>query len=212
MKTLYRPVGLTEMKRILDLHLGGFPPRLPEQPIFYPVLNKPYADQIAREWNTKDLFSGYAGFVTEFAVASPYIDQYEEHVVGARHHLELWIPAEEMDDFNHQIVGPIRVVDIYYGTDYVGLIPGGSVFENQSAAQQLITWKNILECNAMDFYSEIREHWQHIFTSYPYWSQRGFTGYGLSEAAQNEVLGTMKEYWNGHFPDMVLLSLGKEAL
>ncbi|OKP85208.1 hypothetical protein A3844_17245 [Paenibacillus helianthi] len=64
----------------------------------------------------------------------------------------------------------------------------------------------------MDFYSEIREHWQHIFTSYPYWSQRGFTGYGLSEATKNEVLGTMKEYWNGLFPDMVLLSLGKEAL
>ena len=60
MRTLYRPVGLTEMKLILDLNLKAFPPRLPEQPIFYPVLNKQYADQIASEWNTKDRFSGSA--------------------------------------------------------------------------------------------------------------------------------------------------------
>lgn len=46
------------MKLMLDGDLKGFPPRLPEQPIFYPVLNKPYADQIARSWNTKDKFSG----------------------------------------------------------------------------------------------------------------------------------------------------------
>ncbi|WP_379159144.1 hypothetical protein [Paenibacillus sp. sgz5001063] len=205
MKTLYRPVGLAEMKLILDLKLSGFPPRLPEQPIFYPVLNKPYADQIASEWNTKDRFSGYAGFVTEFDVASPYIDKYEEQVVGARQHLELWISAEEMDDFNHHIVGPIRVVDAYYGDNYIGLIPEASVFENQSAAQQLAMWRDILEYNAMDFYSEIRENWQHIFLSYPYWSQTDFSGDGLSEDTKNNVLGTMKEYWNEHFPDMVLL-------
>lgn len=95
MKTLYRPVGLIEMKLILDLNLRGFPPRLPEQPIFYPVLNQAYADQIALEWNTKDKFSGNVGFVTECTVSSPFIDRYEEQIVGSRNHNELWIPAEE---------------------------------------------------------------------------------------------------------------------
>jgi hypothetical protein len=36
-----------------------FPPRLPEQPIFYPVLNKEYAIQIARDWNTRGSGTGY---------------------------------------------------------------------------------------------------------------------------------------------------------
>lgn len=41
--TLYRPVGPRELDLI---HAGGyraFPPRLPGQPIFYPVLNMNYA-------------------------------------------------------------------------------------------------------------------------------------------------------------------------
>lgn len=71
---------------LADLNLKGFPPRLPEQPIFYPVLTKAYAKQIAYEWNTKDKFSGYVGFVTEFDVNSPFVDQYEEQIVGSRKH------------------------------------------------------------------------------------------------------------------------------
>ena len=43
-----------------------FPPRLPEQPFFYPVLNEDYATQIARDWNTKDERSGFAGYVLRF--------------------------------------------------------------------------------------------------------------------------------------------------
>ncbi|WP_019908696.1 hypothetical protein [Paenibacillus sp. HW567] len=204
MKTLYRPVGLAEMKLMLDLKLCGFPPRLPEQPIFYPVLNKPYADQIAREWNTKDAFSGYVGFVTEFAVSSPYIDHFAEQVVGASHHKELWIPAEEMDEFNHHLVGPIRVVDVYYGTGYVGLIPEAPVFEGLDSLEQFLIWKNILEFNAMDFHAEIKEHWQHIFVNYAYWCGADFSLAGLTEAEKNGVLLTMKEYWKEHFPDFTL--------
>lgn len=41
-----------------------FPPRLPEQPIFYPVLNEEYAVQIAHDWNVP---ASGAGFVTRFA-------------------------------------------------------------------------------------------------------------------------------------------------
>ena len=50
---LYRPVGLKEMALIFDAECGAFPPRLGDQPIFYPILNLEYAEQIAREWNTK---------------------------------------------------------------------------------------------------------------------------------------------------------------
>lgn len=65
---LYRPVGLAELRRVYESGPASFPPRLPQQPIFYPVLDAAYAAQIARDWNTKDAASGYAGFVTRFAV------------------------------------------------------------------------------------------------------------------------------------------------
>ena len=46
-RTLYRPVGLRELQLILDAEARAFPPRLAAQPIFYPVLNREYAEEIA---------------------------------------------------------------------------------------------------------------------------------------------------------------------
>lgn len=84
-----------------------WPPRLPEQPIFYPVLNEAYAIKIAKEWNVK--FDG-AGFVTRFEVDSEFLARYPVQQAGGQTILELWVPAEELDEFNCHIVGTIEVV------------------------------------------------------------------------------------------------------
>jgi hypothetical protein len=104
--TLYRPVGPKELELIAAPGWCAFPPRLPEQPIFYPVLNMEYAAQIARDWNVKQ--SG-SGFVTRFAVDAAFAARYPIQTVGGSTHKELWVPAEELDEFNRHIVGPIEV-------------------------------------------------------------------------------------------------------
>lgn len=63
----------------------AFPPRLAHQPIFYPVLNVEYATQIAREWNTQDENSGFAGFVTRFEVEAGYIGKFAVQVISPPH-------------------------------------------------------------------------------------------------------------------------------
>lgn len=118
--TLYRPVGTRELELIIDSGMRSFPPRLEWQPIFYPVLNSPYAEQIALEWNTKDEFSGYAGFVTAFDIPGNYFHRFEIQTVGGDHHQELWIPAEQLVEFNRQIVNGIRVTKAFYGENYAG--------------------------------------------------------------------------------------------
>lgn len=105
--TLWRPVGQAELDLIAQADYRRFPPRLPEQPIFYPVCNEEYACEIAEKWNARD--QG-VGFVTRFEVRSQFLTAYERQIVGARHHEELWIPAEELDAFNDAIVGKIGVV------------------------------------------------------------------------------------------------------
>jgi hypothetical protein len=110
---LFRPVGLEELRLIDAAGMRAFPPRLPEQPIFYPVLNQEYACQIARDWNTK--VDSRVGFVTRFEVEDAYVATFERHVVGSRIHEELWVPAEELVEFNRHIVGPIEVVAAYFG-------------------------------------------------------------------------------------------------
>ena len=87
----------------------AFPPRLAHQPIYHPVANEAYAVQIARDWNTKDAASGYADYVPRFRVRSDYLARHPVQTAGARTHQEYWIPAEEMDELNAAIVGPIEV-------------------------------------------------------------------------------------------------------
>jgi len=108
--TLYRPVGQKELDLIAAAGFTRFPPRLSGQPIFYPVLNERYADQIARDWNTKDAASGNVGYVTRFNVRWECATRYEPQKVGGHWHWELWVPAEELDEFNASIVGRIEVV------------------------------------------------------------------------------------------------------
>lgn len=99
---LFRPVGQKELELIRAAGFTAFPPRLPGQPIFYPVLNEEYAVEIARDWNTKDPASGFAGYVTRFQVRRAFLARYEVRTVG--------IPAEEQEEMHRNLVGTIEVV------------------------------------------------------------------------------------------------------
>jgi hypothetical protein len=108
--TLYRPVGRKELALIRQSGDRAFPPRLHGQPIFYPVLSEEYARQIARDWNTKDEASGYAGYVTRFRVRASFLARYPVQTVGSSVHQEYWIPAEDLEEFNQNIAGPVEVI------------------------------------------------------------------------------------------------------
>jgi hypothetical protein len=105
--TLWRPVGPEELELIRQSGMRAFPPRLSEQPIFYPVLSEDYAVKIARDWNVPASGKGY---VTRFAVEKAFLDRYEVQVAGGKAHQEYWIPAEDLEAFNAAIVGEIEVV------------------------------------------------------------------------------------------------------
>jgi hypothetical protein len=77
----------------------AFPPRLPEQPIFYSGTNEEYATKIARDSSVRQ--SG-TGFVTRFQI-----------------HTELWVPADDLAEFNNNLVGPIDVIAEFSSSDDV---------------------------------------------------------------------------------------------
>jgi hypothetical protein len=114
--TLYRPVGSKELALIHESGFRCFPPRLPEQPIFYPVLNEEYATKIARDWNAK-YNSEKVGYVTRFRVRKAYLQPYEVQTVGGSIHQEYWIPAEELEEFNANIIGEIEIIAEYRAID-----------------------------------------------------------------------------------------------
>ena len=106
---LFRPIGYQELELIRQSGNKVFPPRLPEQPIFYPVATEEYAVQIARDWNAK-YNDPKCGYVTRFRVRKSFLDRFELKTVGSKGHQEYWIPADDLDDFNRNLVGEIEVI------------------------------------------------------------------------------------------------------
>ena len=104
---LYRPIGPKELELVKESGFRRWPPRLPDQPIFYPVTNEEYAIKIASDWNVKE--SG-AGYVTRFRVNKVFIDRYDIQQVGGDGITEWWIPAEDLEELNDNIVGEIEVI------------------------------------------------------------------------------------------------------
>jgi hypothetical protein len=105
--TLWRPVGPEELELIEKAGMRAFPPRLPDQPFFYPVLTQDYAVKIARDWNVP---ASGSGFVTQFKVRKDFLERYQVQEAGGQAHREYWIPAEDLHEFNDAIVEPIEVV------------------------------------------------------------------------------------------------------
>ncbi|MDP2274518.1 MAG: hypothetical protein Q8K32_27505 [Archangium sp.] len=189
---LYRPVGLEELVLIYRAEVRRFPPRLPEQPIFYPVLNVEYAEQIARDWNTKS--GSMAGYVTEFEIDDAYASSFEVQQVGGRQHLELWVPAESLDEFNSHIQGSIRLVSAFFGPDFAGVVPSGFSLRGKNAREQLETLRGIHSYSLMDFHGEVTANHEAVFVHFPYWEQ----------IANDPVLTAIREIWSGAFPSTFL--------
>ncbi len=165
---LYRPCGLEELRLVWALGMMGWPPRLSWQPIFYPVLNAGYAAQIAREWNAPE--GTQAGYVTRFEVEDTFAARYKREVVGAAQHEELWIPAEDVDALNAALLGPIEVIDAYFGPGFVGVTAEQGAWAGLDAAGQG-AWLREADEAACE---QARALYPELWTLHaPYWRQRG---------------------------------------
>lgn len=91
--------------------MGKFPPRLPDQPIFYPVMNREYAIQIAKDWN---VLAYGQGFVLQFDIDSTYLEKFKIQSVGGTIHGEIWVHSEELDEFNRNIIGKIKLCESFF--------------------------------------------------------------------------------------------------
>ncbi|HVY28262.1 MAG TPA: hypothetical protein VHB79_17015 [Polyangiaceae bacterium] len=190
---LWRPVGLDEMALVYESEMKAFPPRLPEQPIFYPVLNDAYADQIARDWNAKQ--TPFAGYVLEFEVPDAIASQYASKTVGATAHKELWVPAEELPALNASLVRPVTVVRAFFGAAFRGAAPTQFGLRGADAVQQIQKLIGTMSYSMFDFSMEISANHLVVFLHFPFWAAASPSTLGVHQDARAECLRRIQARW-----------------
>jgi hypothetical protein len=200
---LYRPMDMEELRLVYDTGMSAFPPRKPEQPIFYPVLSLQYANEIASKWNVQ---SGSAsGYVARFTLDDAYAAHFEPQRVGGSHHIELWVPSEELSRFNKYIVPTITIISAYFGENFRGYVPSQFGLRGKDASAQFVALAHTLDYSGMDFVCEIAaNHLTVFFLNYAFWAQGVFSKHGIAEAQQDRVLVAIRRTWVDTFPHIHL--------
>ena len=193
---LFRPVGLYELALIWDSGMREFPPRLPHQPVFYPVTNAEYARQIARDWNTQDEKSGFAGFVTAFPVNEDYLSGFEPHTVGASRHEEYWIPSDDLSSFNRAIIDQVRVEEAFFGDNFIGHVPETCGLKGKDATAQFVTLCKLWNDSTFDVGCEVSANRKAVYLNCLFWATHDFSQYGLSKRQQEEFIGNLRKIWD----------------
>ena len=199
---LYRPVGLKELELIYDSGMREFPPRLPEQPIFYPVVNFEYASKNARDWNAKE--RSFVGYVTEFNVNDSYINGYETHTVGGNDLVEYWIPADDLHNFNRNVHGLIKVTEAYFGKDYTGYIPENFLLKNRNSYEQFLILSEMLKNNGMDFVIELGTNKKSIYLNFPFWYKSDFAQSSIETNQKIRILKSIIKIWRDNISPLKL--------
>jgi hypothetical protein len=194
--TLFRPMGLQELALLWDSGMREFPPRLIQQPIFYPVVNLEYARQIAREWNTPDANSGFAGFVTQFEVSSAYLSKYEVHTAGSAVHQEYWIPARQVRSFNKAIGGLISVEEAFFGVQFAGYAPEDHRLKGRNAIEQYQTLSNLVDF--ADFSAEVSANRKAVFLNCLFWLNAELTSVGGTGEQRHLFFTKLAKAWKSH--------------
>jgi hypothetical protein len=199
---LFRPLGLQELALLWDSGMREFPPRLIQQPIFYPVVNLEYAQQIAREWNTPDANSGFAGFVTQFEVSSTYLSKFELHTAGSAAHREYWIPAREVSSFNKAISGLISVEEAFFGAEFAGYIPEDHRLKGLTATQQFAALSNLSD--QADFTAEVSANRKAVFLNSLFWLETDPSDLGCSRDQRESFAAKLVTAWESNKIDVPL--------
>jgi hypothetical protein len=173
-----------------------FPPRLIQQPIFYPVVNLEYARQIARDWNAPDTNSGFAGFVTQFEVSSTYLSKFGLRTAGSTIHQEYWIPARELNSLNKAISGLISLEEAFFGDEFTGYIPANHRLKSETAREQFTALSDMLDF--ADFSAEVSANRKAIFLNCLYWFNSDLSSLGCTRDQHHLFFTKLVKAWNAN--------------
>lgn len=193
---LWRPVGLAEMRLILESDMRAYPPRLPQQPIFYPVLNEGYAARISRNWNANE--EPFAGYVTRCEVSGAFAINYAVQIVGSRDDAELWIPAEQLGRFNAAVLGRIDVVRAHFGPAFRGQRPASGPLAGLDATDQIQVLSAAHRRGTLPAVLGSAGSASTVFLNYPFWRAFATRSQDAADPCRGPLAGALCLWWQEH--------------
>lgn len=201
---LYRPTGINELALVYQTGMRAWPPRLAGQPIFYPVLNLAYAEQIARDWNAPS--EGRAGFATSFDVDDAYVSRFDVQIVGGRQHEELWVPADVLPEFNAHMSSHVTVETSYFGSEFEGHIPKAGSLRGLDARAQFKALARCLAAGDRTLAEAVLGCRETVFLNFAYWTATAGACPEVDGMASEEILAAIGMLWRRESPQLPLPS------
>lgn len=124
--------------------------------------------------------------------------------VGSSVHQELWVPAERLAEFNHEIQDGIRITDAFFGDTYSGFIPSQFGLARKTATEQLVCMAATFAYGGMDFVCETAANHKAIYLNFPFWLSGDFSRHGVSLPQRDRVLDAIRALWQPRFPEIPL--------
>ena len=107
---LYKSLTPAQFAGVIQSDWRELAAESPDQKMFYPKLNRQYAEMVARMLN---LAHYNAAYVVKFNVNALFLARYEIQTVAYDEHQEYKIPIEDLPLLNCHIVGIIEVVSAF---------------------------------------------------------------------------------------------------
>ena len=134
--------------------------------------------------------------MTTFSVSDQYVSRFERKIVGGREHEELWVPAEELEEFNSHIDGMIEVDAAYFGDGFSGLIPDQFGLRGKAAVEQFVSLRGTADCSGMDFFCETYVQRRIVYCHYPFWREHDFTEQGVATEQRDDLIDRIEKRWS----------------
>lgn len=149
-------------------------------------------------------------YVTEFDVDDSYGSRFPRRVVGSRRHEELWVPSEELAEFNRHIEGPIRVTAAFFGEGFTGVVPATDALQGMTAQEQLVALAVIATERPEQLDLVVEGHRDAVFLHLPFWRSAACAEACLP-VARAGVLAAVEAAWRRAFPGLPLPVGGSRA-
>jgi hypothetical protein len=116
--------------------------------------------------------------------------------VGSSAHVEYWIPAEQLSEFNASIRGFIDVETAYFGDAFRGRVPDDFGPKGKDPVRQFVTMSKTLKNSRFDFVCEVSADRKAVYLSFLFWAQFDFTPFGIGQTQRNAIIKKLREAWD----------------